>query len=387
MSSSPWTAPDGAGDGARPDNAPGPGAPAGHAPYAPPGGGAPPGPGGAPPGGPQRVIAPRVGIIPLRPLGVGDVLGGAFRALRVRPGIMFTVAALVLGGATLLGTLFSGGPVAAYMAETATLAENPTGELSTSTVLNFVLSSWANGFLIAIAGQAVTAPLCLVVMRAIVEEPINRAETWAALRRRLGRIVLLAVVTSLAPMLLAGAVIALSSLPLILTAVLGSGDIGIAGPLLLVLGLLLAVVAYLYLWTKWILSVPALMLEDIGVGAALRRSWRLTRGPRRFWPVLGLWVLAYLIVYIAATLLTTVPGILGTVAYVAILIASEFQAITAASVVLVITMQLAIFLSYLVIYPFLAGVITILYSNQRMTWEAWDVELVRRVTERRSGPR
>ena len=55
-----------------------------------------------PPGVPWRPQALQPGIIPLRPLGMGEIYDGAFRAVRANPRVMFGLAALVVTVAVIL---------------------------------------------------------------------------------------------------------------------------------------------------------------------------------------------------------------------------------------------------------------------------------------------
>src|SRR5699024_9185661 len=67
---------------------------------------------------------------------------------------------------------------------------------------------------------------------------------------------------------------------------------------LLVIGLVAAVLASLWVWARTVLAIPALVLEEAGVLGSLRRSFAMTRG-RRLWRVLGTTLLLYLLYMIA----------------------------------------------------------------------------------------
>ena len=109
-SSPAWGAPTPPADPPTPPAQP-PGGPPSGQPPAP----APPGPPGsgwgqAPPPGwgsyqPTWTPATKVGIVPLRPLGVGEILDGAFQAVRSNPRAMIGVSAAVVAGVTLLSLL------------------------------------------------------------------------------------------------------------------------------------------------------------------------------------------------------------------------------------------------------------------------------------------
>ena len=71
------------------------------------------------------------------------------------------------------------------------------------------------------------------------------------------------------------------------------------------IGVVLLIVPGVWLGTVWGLALPALLFERTGVVRSLSRSRDLVRG--RFWPVLGLLVLAFLITLFSA-------GVIGAIA-------------------------------------------------------------------------
>ena len=72
------------------------------------------------------------------------------------------------------------------------------------------------------------------------------------------------------------------------------------------LGIVLLIVPGVWLGTIWGLALPALVIERTGVFGALGRSRALVRG--RFWAVLGLLVLAFLITLFSAGLVGAIAG-------------------------------------------------------------------------------
>ena len=73
--------------------------------------GAPGAPGYPGYGGYTSVLAPKPSIIPLRPLSIGEILGGAFESLRANPKAMFIPSLVVMG----ITGLLSAGSVALFM--------------------------------------------------------------------------------------------------------------------------------------------------------------------------------------------------------------------------------------------------------------------------------
>ncbi|WP_287129307.1 glycerophosphoryl diester phosphodiesterase membrane domain-containing protein [Candidatus Cyanaurora vandensis] len=80
---------------------------------------------------------------------------------------------------------------------------------------------------------------------------------------------------------------------------------GIVFALIAVVLVIVGLVGTLYLSVRLQLALPVLAVEDLGVTAAVRRSWDLTQG--RFWSTLGVTALLYLLT-LAATL---VPQLLA----------------------------------------------------------------------------
>ncbi len=65
----------------------------------------------------------------------------------------------------------------------------------------------------------------------------------------------------------------------------------------------------IWLWGIWAVAVPALIIENQGLGAALRRSQNLVRGT--FWRVWGIRALGFGIVSVAGGVVSIAVGILA----------------------------------------------------------------------------
>lgn len=95
---------------------------------------------------------------------------------------------------------------------------------------------------------------------------------------------------------------AATTLPAIVVAAIGFGlMVAIGSVLLLVPGIILYVVFWLY--------APAIIVERASIGASFSRSADLTRGKR--WPIFGLLLVIYIIMYIA----TLAFGLIGGVTF------------------------------------------------------------------------
>jgi hypothetical protein len=130
----------------------------------------------------------------------------------------------------------------------------------------------------------------------------------------------------------------------------------------LVVGFALCAVPGIYLYAAFSLAVPALLFEDLRGRAALRRSRSLVRG--RWWPTAA--------VLLVSTLLTSIVrgGLTGVLV-----------GLTAAGgngVVRTISQIIATSVGSVLTTPFAAAVITVLYFDQRVRKEGFDLELLAR---------
>jgi hypothetical protein len=144
--------------------------------------------------------------------------------------------------------------------------------------------------------------------------------------------------------------------------------------LLIVMGLLLLallVAGYLWFWVRMrALAVPALMLEPVGIFGAIGRAVRLTR--RQFWRLLGILLLVTLAVGVAGALLRAPFGIAGQVLVVG---ASDTGY---GLIVYLLLTAVGTVVSSAVLQPFTAAISALLYVDQRIRKEAYDVELLSR---------
>jgi hypothetical protein len=339
--------------------------PAGPAPTVPPGPAGPPrGRPGDPWGFGGPVTAPRPGIVPLRPLGLGELLDGAFQYIRAHPRVVLGISAVVAVVTVLVQAPFQSSFATTLEPFLTANGSTPPRLDQLGGVLGAVGAlSGVNVLISLLANTVLTGLLVVVLSRSVLGAPIGARDCWEAARPRLlgllGVVVLVAVVTVLAflvPLIPAG-----------LLAVFGApaGAIAALGLLGLLAGTVLAVVV----WVGLALAAPAYVLEGVPVIAALRRSPALVRG--RFWPVLGILVLTVVIVIVVA----------GLIAVPFTVVSSGVGAATGetnpyAPLRLLVTSVGAVIAGTLTT-PFQAGVTGLLYIDQRMRREGFDIELQR----------
>ncbi|MBM7173831.1 hypothetical protein JQK87_36785, partial [Streptomyces sp. G44] len=311
--------------------------------------------------------AAKPGVIPLRPLGVGEILDGAVSTMRAHwrtvLGISLTVAVL-----TEIVVVLLQGLVLNESVDTDAL-EDPSatvGELTRA--MGDTLLNSGVVFVITLLGTIVaTALLTMVTSRAVLGKPVTIAEAWRDSRPRLAKLFGL---TLLIP-LVGAAVIAVGILPGVLVAVAGASD---AGASLAVLGGLAAGVAAIWIMICFSLASPALMLEKQGVKKSLTRSAKLVRGS--WWRVFGIQLLAAIIANVVASIIvipfTFLAGALSGEGVSGFLNGTGELGWT-----FLIVSGVGSVIGSLLTFPITAGVTVLLYIDQRIRREALDLELTR----------
>ncbi|MEV0966541.1 MULTISPECIES: glycerophosphoryl diester phosphodiesterase membrane domain-containing protein [unclassified Streptomyces] len=342
-----WAPPTGQGGGAVPPQAGGPGW----------GGGPRQGGWGQPP-------AAKPGVIPLRPLGVGEILDGAVSTLRAHWRTVLGITVTVSVITQILDVL-----VQRYLApQPPELDPNATPEEVLNQLgdqLNATLVGTAPVTAIAlIATLFTTALLTVVISRSVLGREVTLSDAWREARPRLPQLLGL---TLLLP-LIAGAVLVVGLLPGLL---LGSAG----GAVLAVLGGTAGMVVAVWLMIRFALASPALMLERQGVIQSMRRSAKLVRGA--WWRVFGILLLTMLLIFIVS-LIIAIPFGLIALAVDGGGLGGMFSGGTPEFgwPFLIITGIGAVIASSLT-YPISAGVTVLLYVDQRIRREALDLELAR----------
>ncbi|MDT0267822.1 hypothetical protein RM844_16180 [Streptomyces sp. DSM 44915] len=326
----------------------------------------PPGWGQTPPPGwggrrPFPPAAPKPGVVPLRPLTLGELFDGAVSTARAH---WRTVLVISLGIA-IVTQVVATIAMRLWLSDSEGLAalENnpdPTDEELAQALGDFAAFGSVTGVVTLLGSVLATAMLTIVVSRAVLGRPVTLGETWEDSRSRLLR--LLGVVT-LVPLL---AVLAVA-LPGLLLGLGGSGGLAALG---IIGGLVLAV----WLYVRLSLAAPALMLERQGVIASLRRSAKLVEGA--WWRVFGIQVLMLLLVLVVSSVIefpvAAIAGLIdggGTDALTGGMsdLTWTYLILTGIGAVIAATITL----------PISAGVTALLYIDQRIRREALDLELAR----------
>ncbi|MEV6972521.1 hypothetical protein [Kitasatospora sp. NPDC093806] len=323
-------------------------------PYGQPAGYGQPGPYGGPGGqyGWGVPQSPKPGVIPLRPLGLGEILDGAVSTVRkhwrVTLGLSFGVA-VVQQGASLGAQL---------------AVQGDTGELTP------ILTSLASLPVSWLLGVVASALLTMVVSRAILGQSATIRDAWRDARPRLLQLTGLTLLTGLIGI----GIVLIGFAPLIGYALAGSVEPAIAF-LLGVVGLLSIPVAA-WLLMQFSLAAPALMLEKQGVVTALSRSRRLVRGA--WWRIFGINVLSQIIAAFVAGVISTPFMLIGVVlGFNDLARQADAGQSGAMPTAMLVTMAIGGVIAATVTVPFTASIGVLLYVDQRIRREALDIELAR----------
>jgi hypothetical protein len=320
---------------------------------------APPGwgqPGGTDPWGHQygAPAAPRPGIVPLRPLGVGELLDGSFGLIRRYPRATLGLAAGVMLVVTTVQVLLQwwllSGIATPAPNEPLSKASDYASRVGTAGVISVVITGLATLLL--------TGLITAVVGEAVLGRPVSVADAWKQLRPLFGRLIGLSILTFL--LWIAGA------LPGIVLAAVGAGVGSVA---VAVVGLLLALAGLVYVWALFALAPAALVLEKQTARRALARSRALVR--RSWWRV-------FLILTLAVVLGVVVSGIIslpfGLAGGGLTTLGDRTSGVQFSSLVI---SGLGSLLAATLVRPFTAGVSALLYIDRRIRAEALDVTLTR----------
>jgi hypothetical protein len=129
-----------------------------------------------------------------------------------------------------------------------------------------------------------------------------------------------------------------------------------------VAGILALIVPGIWLAVAWALAVPALLFERVGPFKALSRSFGLVQG--RWWATLLLVIVCTLLLGLVGAIVQAIPSV------VAELTAPENALANGIATAIGLT------LSGVIIYPYYAAVLTILYFDQRVRKEGFDLQLL-----------
>jgi hypothetical protein len=328
--------------------------------YGPPGYGYPPtaGPYGYPPMGAPPALKP--GVIPLRPLSMSDIFNASVTYIRTNPKATLGLTTIVVVVTQVLALLIQVGPLAA----TGALAPLTTGdvgqeEISSSATIALLLSSAAGSVTAVLAGIVLSGLLTVVVGRAVFGATMSIGEAWQRVR---GRLLALLSVTAIEVVGAAVMIAVVVGLVVAVSQIVGGAAAFVVGVLF---GLAL-VVLLVYLYTMLSFAPTLIVLERIGVAAAITRSFALVRND--FWRVFGIRLLAVVVAGVVSGAVSVPFSLVGQV----MLMVGQTTATTVIAFVLI---SVGGAIGQIITSPFSAGVVVLLYTDRRIRAEAFDLVL------------
>ena len=273
----------------------------------------------------------------LRPRSIGEILDAAFKLLTSNFRQLVTLAAVILVPVAALQALAAGRLGSTSLFQIGAEEVTPS---DAEALLDEAIRLLGISLLLTVVSLVATAVVQAGSVRLFAHRYQGEDSTWQESLefgvKRLPRVLLAAVLTGL------GAAI----------------------------GLFCCIVPGVWLYTSWWVTIPALVTENLGATDSMRRSFRLVRA--RFWPVLAVAVLAFL-------LDVALQQVVGAITSAAIL-----PAILGGSTDLGLPLSLSSFagsLVSLVTVPFLAAVATVQYFDLRVRAEGYDLEVMARELE------
>lgn len=321
---------------------------------------------------------PKPGLIPLRPLGFGTLLGAPFLTLKRNPKATFG-SALLVQAITVVVSLIVIGLVTWFVISRITTAAPEDVETVAAGGITAIILGSIIPFLISIAGTVFLQGVIVTeAARSTLGEKLTLKATWKATWPRLGALLLWTLLAGAAVSIVLAAIIGI----VWLLVVLGGGFIA-AGIILAILAGLALVVVGVWLGVKLSLVPSAIVLERAGVLAAVRRSWRLVDG--YFWKTLGI---QYLIAFIVGTVSQVVLTPITIIYTMSVSVldptgatAEDWIAPAVLYVVLIIVSLLVASITSVV----QSATLAFIYIDLRMRKEGLDLELIRFVEARQSG--
>jgi hypothetical protein len=270
--------------------------------------------------------------IPLRPLGIGELLDATFSTIRRNPRATVGLAALLVA---LQQVLSVGLQLAANGVPTLVGAGDDTVSIET---LIGGFGGLTGMLVAAVLGAVLTGMLVVVVSEDVLGRRVTVVDVWRRIRPRIWALLVAASISGVLPYA----------------------------------GLLFLVVPGLILWALWALTTPALILEGLGPFAALRRSAGLASPALlRVWWTRALAVLIGLLIQA----LVALPFSLAALALIGAITDGEPGPVAVVAVLTLTTLgEIA---AGMITAPFLAGVLALLYLDRRMRAEGLDFALRR----------
>jgi hypothetical protein len=321
---------------------------------------------------------PKPGLIPLRPLGFGTLLGAPFLALKRNPKATFGSALLVQAITVVISLLVIGVITFFFVSRISSAAAEDQDAIAAGGIAGLIIGALIPVLISLVGTVFLQGVIVTEVARSTLGEKLTLKAVWKATWPRLGQLLLWVLVATVAFLLVVAAVVGI----VWLLVVMGGGFVA-AGVILAILAAIALVVVGVWLSIKLSIVPSVIVLERASMTAAIRRSWRLTDG--YFWRTLGV---QYLIAFIVGTVSQVVVTPVSFL-YIMAVSAIDPTGTTAESWVGPIVLYMIMIVLSLLVASITSVVssaaIALIYVDLRMRKEGLDLELIRFVEARQTG--
>ena len=300
------------------------------------------------------------GIIPLRPLTVGELFNGAFQAVRVNPQTMFGFAFAIMAIVGLVEAFFASSSTSSL---TRALTSGDSQDLVSS--LGSSMGSFVTSGLFMLATAFLSGMLALTVWDAVLGRKSSPADAWHRFSPRFVPVLLATLLIGVIEFVAIMLVLLVFMIPFFLVVVnaasarsYDSASAGIGGAFAILFLMIVALIVVACFFTvKFAFTSSAVVLEGLGPVDAIKRSWSLSKGS--FWRILGrIWLIGIVTGLISGVLGAVVGAILGVGA----------NAADSVGMLVAFSAFLSALLSAVVI-PVQSSFYTLMYLDERMRKE------------------
>lgn len=327
------------------------------------------------------VAPPKPGVIPLRPLGLGEILDGAFQTARRNGKAMFGSALIFQMATAVLSLLIMLVAFRQLMVDAFSISENlnsadpATLNAFGGSLVTYSVSMLVTAFLSVLVQMVLQGALVIPVLRAVLNRKTSFSQMWRLTRPRVGALIRLALLYAAA--VIVSILVFTAVVVGILFAMSPATDGAILGAIALsVLASLPFVIVAVWIGTKVLLAPAAIVVENLGAIDAIKRSWHLTR--RNWWRTFGTSILAAIIAGVISSVITTPITILASF-LAPVLVGGEATAQQTFSI-LMVTQGIAMIVGALVgavTLAFQTGVTALIYVDLRMRRDGFDIALLK----------
>ena len=328
---------------------------------------------------------PKPGLIPLRPLGFGTLIGAPFQVIRRNPKITVGAALLIHGLPSLVAALLISGGVFLLADRAVNASAGDRSALTAGAVGGTIVLGLVAALISGISGALLQGVIVGEVARGTVGEKLSFRSLWRLVKGRIGALIGWTFLITL------GWIVAVAIVALAAAGLLALGPAGIGAAIAFIIFAFFAMVAVaIWFFTKASLVPSAIVLERLPIRAALPRSWRLTQG--YFWRTFGVIALIWVIVYMVTQIIATPFGLLGGLVGGILAPTSASENDPSAFAQLLVS-QFGVNILSTVVTSIVGAILAVvqtsavalIYIDLRMRKEGLDLELTRFVEARQTG--